>query len=112
MSEQVISRKTYTTVFLILMVLLALSVVAAGFDWGRWNTPVALGISGAKAVLIILFFMHLIHSSVLTRLVAFGGLLWLVVLFAFTLGDYQMRGWESAEPQQRKQRFLDRAKED
>ena len=34
-----------------------------------WNTPIALLIATIKAVLVILFFMHVIHSTRLTWVV-------------------------------------------
>ena len=41
------------------------------------NTPIALLIATIKAVLVILFFMHVIHSTRLTWVVVVGAFLWL-----------------------------------
>ncbi|HKS21696.1 MAG TPA: cytochrome C oxidase subunit IV family protein [Thermoanaerobaculia bacterium] len=57
------------------------------------NTPIALLIATAKAVLVILFFMHVIHSTRLTWVVVIGAFLWLGVLFVLTFADYLTRGW-------------------
>jgi cytochrome c oxidase subunit 4 len=89
------TRKGYTLVFLALMILLAVSLLAARLELGRWNTPVALAISAAKAVLVVLFFMHVYQSNRLTQLAAGAGLLWLTLLMLFTLSDYFSRGWRS-----------------
>jgi cytochrome c oxidase subunit 4 len=94
-SESTITRKGYTLVFVALMILLLISIVAARFELGRWNTPVALAISVAKAVLVVLFFMHVYQSNRLTQLAAAAGLLWLTLLMLFTLSDYFSRGWRS-----------------
>jgi cytochrome c oxidase subunit 4 len=89
------SRRGYTIVFLALMILLAISVVVTRFEWGAWNTPLALGISAAKAVLVVLFFMHVYESGRLVQLAAGAGLLWVALLILLTLSDYQSRGWRS-----------------
>jgi cytochrome c oxidase subunit 4 len=44
-------------------------------------------------LLVALFFMHVRHSTKLTRLVVLGGLLWLGILLLLTLGDVMSRGW-------------------
>jgi cytochrome c oxidase subunit 4 len=54
---------------------------------------VALGIASIKMLLVALFFMHVRHSSKLTKLVVAGGLLWLGILILFTLSDFFTRGW-------------------
>jgi cytochrome c oxidase subunit 4 len=93
MSEHhVTSLRTYTTIFVILIALTLLTVVTALQPLGHWHTPVALGIAFAKAVLVFLFFMHLLHSPKLVWLVAGGTMLWLAIMFALTLADYWTRG--------------------
>jgi cytochrome c oxidase subunit 4 len=89
------SRKGYTVVFAALMVLLAISIIVTRFDLGQWNMIVALTISIAKTLLVMLFFMHVYESSRLTKLAAGAGLLWLALLMLLTLSDYQTRGWRS-----------------
>jgi cytochrome c oxidase subunit 4 len=84
---------TYLLVFFALAVGTVLTVVAANHDLGMLNTPVALLIAGIKAVLVILFFMHVIHSTRLTWVVVIGSFLWLAVLFVLTFSDYLTRLW-------------------
>lgn len=86
------ARTTYTLVFVALMILLALSVIAAQFDLGDFNLVTALGISVAKAALIVTFFMHVGETLPITRLAALGGLLWLSIMVTLTLADYWTRG--------------------
>jgi cytochrome c oxidase subunit IV len=57
------------------------------------NTPIALLIAGIKAALVILFFMHVIHSTRLTWVVIIASFLWLGVLFVLTFADYLTRLW-------------------
>ena len=84
---------TYLLVFFALAIGTVLTVVAANYDLGIMNTPIALFIAGVKAVLVILFFMHVIHSTRLTWVVVIGSFLWLGVLFVLTLSDYLTRLW-------------------
>jgi cytochrome c oxidase subunit 4 len=83
----------YLLVFLALAVGTVLTVAASRFDLGMWNTPIALIIATIKAVLVILFFMHVIHSTRLTWVVIIGAFLWLGVLFVLTFADYLTRLW-------------------
>lgn len=55
------------------------------------HTPIAFGIAGAKAVLVLLFFMHLWESPRLIWLIAFGSLLWLAILISITFADVWTR---------------------
>ena len=84
----------YLLVFLALAVGTILTVAASRFDLGMWNTPIALVIATIKAVLVILFFMHVIHSTRLTWVVVIGAFLWLGVLFVLTFADYLTRMWQ------------------
>jgi cytochrome c oxidase subunit 4 len=83
----------YIVIFLALALGTVLTVAASRYDLGVWNTPIALIIATIKAVLVILFFMHVIHSTRLTWVVIIGSFLWLGVLFVLTFADYLTRGW-------------------
>jgi cytochrome c oxidase subunit 4 len=83
----------YIAVFLALAVGTIATYLASQVDFGMWNTPIALIIATIKAVLVILFFMHVIHSTRLTWVVIIAAFLWLGVLFVLTFADYLTRGW-------------------
>ena len=91
--HHVTSLGVYFAVFFALAGGTLLTWYASTVDLGIWNTPIALAIAAAKAVLVILFFMHVIHSSRLTWVVVIGSFLWLGVLFVLTFADYLTRGW-------------------
>ncbi|WP_244913919.1 cytochrome C oxidase subunit IV family protein, partial [Methylobacterium frigidaeris] len=74
-----------------LMALLALSVWAAYWPYGRIDTAVGFGIAGAKTALVALVFMQLKHASGLVRIVATSGLFWAAILFTLTLADVLSR---------------------
>ena len=93
--QHVVPKSTYYIVSVLLAVLLVLTVAAAKVDFGAWNVPIALAIAFAKAILIVLFFMHVRYGSPLVRLFAAGGFFWLLIMLAFILADVQARliGW-------------------
>jgi cytochrome c oxidase subunit IV len=83
----------YFVVFVALMVFTGLTVWAAYQHLGIWNTPVALGIATAKAVMVALIFMHLKSSPKLTALVVGSSILFLAILILITASDYLTRAW-------------------
>jgi cytochrome c oxidase subunit 4 len=85
--------RLYIAVFLALIVGTGLTVAAAKFDFGVLNNVVMLAIACTKALLVILFFMHVRWSSRLTWVVAAAGFFWLLILFGITMSDYLSRGW-------------------
>jgi cytochrome c oxidase subunit 4 len=88
----------YYTVFGALIVGTALTVGAAEVDLGALNNVVMLAIACTKALLVILFFMHVRWSSRLTWVVAASGFVWLLILFGITMTDYLTRGWVVGTP--------------
>jgi cytochrome c oxidase subunit 4 len=83
----------YFAVFAGLILLTLLTVAAARVNMGVMNTPVALLIATVKSVLVVLFFMHVIHSTRLTWVVILAAFLWLGVMFLLTFTDYLTRAW-------------------
>jgi cytochrome c oxidase subunit 4 len=92
-SDHIVSPRVYVGVFLALIVFTGLTVFAATVDLGLWNTPVALVIAVAKAMLVVLYFMHVKYSSRLVSLAIGGSILWLLLLIAGAGSDYLSRGW-------------------
>jgi cytochrome c oxidase subunit 4 len=54
---------------------------------------VAFAIATVKAVLVVLYFMHVKQASRLTKVFVVTGLAWLAILMALTLNDYLTRSW-------------------
>ncbi len=71
----------------------ALTVWASYVDLGLWNPVIALAIATTKAVLVVLFFMHVRYSTKLTKLTIFAGIFMFLVLISMTLTDYISRAW-------------------
>ena len=94
MIGHVLPKRTYWTVWVILMVLLALTIFAATMHLGRTvNIVIALTIAVVKALLVILFFMHVKYSSRLVWVYAAAGFVWFLIMVAFTMADYTSRDW-------------------
>ncbi|HEV7905710.1 MAG TPA: cytochrome C oxidase subunit IV family protein [Pyrinomonadaceae bacterium] len=94
MSEHIVSKKVYYVIFGALIVLTGLTVWVANIDLGseKLNTVVALAIAVTKAMLVVLYFMHVRYSSRLTWVVVAGGFLWLLIMVGLTMSDYLSRG--------------------
>ena len=93
MSGHVTPKSLYYWVFLALLVGTALTVLVAKFDLGPLNNIVMLTVACGKALLVVLYFMHVRWSTRLTWVVAGSGFFWLLILFGLTMGDYMSRGW-------------------
>ena len=93
MSEHITSPKVYIAIFLSLMVLTVVTILVAFQDLGPFNDIVALGIAITKATLVVLYFMHVRHSTPFTKLTVVSGFVWLIFLITLTLADYLTRGW-------------------
>jgi cytochrome c oxidase subunit 4 len=92
-SEKVTSPPTYFVVFAALVALTVLTVSVSFLELGSWHTPVGVGVGIVKALLVVLFFMHLWGSTRLTWLVVAAALFWFGILIALTLSDYLTRSW-------------------
>jgi cytochrome c oxidase subunit 4 len=93
MSGHVAPKRLYYLIFLALMIGTGLTVLVAKFDLGPLNNIVMLSVACTKALLVILYFMHVRWSSRLTWVVAGSGFFWLLILFSITMTDYMSRGW-------------------
>ena len=94
MAEVVVKRKTFVIVWAVLICLTILTAVASEIEMGQWNAPVAMAIAGTKALLVALFFMHLLYEhSKIVMVWAIAGLFWLSILLLLSMTDYVTRGF-------------------
>jgi cytochrome c oxidase subunit 4 len=91
-AEHVAPKSLYYMVFGALIVGTILTYAAARIDMGAFNNVVMLAIAVTKALLVILFFMHLKWGTRLTWLVAASGFFFLILLLT-TITDFLTRGW-------------------
>ena len=91
MTKHVTSETTYYLIFAALIALTLLTVGLSYVELGAFHLIVGLAIASTKAVLVILFFMHLLYSSRLSWTMFLSGLFWLGILLVLTLSDYLSR---------------------
>lgn len=91
--HHVMPIRVYLTIITILMVLTIVTVWVAFLDFGFLNTIIAVGIAVVKALLVVMYFMHLKYAAPVTRLFAGAGALFFIILIALTLSDYRSRDW-------------------
>jgi cytochrome c oxidase subunit IV len=92
-ADHVAPKSLYYAVFAALIVGTLLTYAAARIDMGPLNNIVMLSIALAKALLVILFFMHVRWGTRLTWLVVASGFFWLFIMFSITMTDFLTRGW-------------------
>jgi cytochrome c oxidase subunit 4 len=91
--HHVVPVKIYYGIFAILLVMTGITVAVAYVDLGRLNAVAALTIACFKALIVVLYFMHVKYSTRLIKLTVLAGLYWMGIIFALTLGDYLTRAW-------------------
>jgi cytochrome c oxidase subunit 4 len=92
MSEHILSSKLYYGIWAALLVLTLVTAGVATIDLGPFNTIVALVIATFKALLVVLFFMHVKYTSEkLTKMVIISSIFWLLILLLLSLADYGTR---------------------
>jgi len=91
--HHIVSPLEYFFVYIALIVGTILTVIAARLELGVFNPIVALGIASTKAVIVILFFMHVKYQSRLVKITVGAGFFTFLVLITMTLTDYMSRAW-------------------
>jgi cytochrome c oxidase subunit IV len=93
MTQHIVPRRVYYRVFATLLALTGLTVGVAFINLGPLNPIIALSIAVAKALLVILFFMHVRYSTHLIWIYVAAGIIWLGHLMLFSMIDYVTRTW-------------------
>lgn len=93
MNEQhhIISYRTLTTVWLVLLALTGLTVGVTRVELGGVKVAAALAVACAKAGLVIAVFMHMKYEGRLLRWLLFLALLTLAIFIGFTFFDVLYR---------------------
>jgi cytochrome c oxidase subunit 4 len=92
-THHIVTPRVYAMVFGTLLLFTALTVYAAFKDLGWANPVVALFIACFKAVIVILFFMHVKYQSRLIKMTIASGFFIFLALIVMTLSDYISRSW-------------------
>jgi cytochrome c oxidase subunit 4 len=91
--HHIVGPKTYAIIFVTLLTLTGITVAAAFVNLGILNPIVALAIASTKAVIVILFFMHVYYQSKLVKMTVAAGFFTFLILITMTLTDYISRAW-------------------
>ncbi len=94
MAGLVVSKKKYVAVWISLMFLTGLTAGLSLINLHQWSTVVAMVIAVVKALLVALFFMHLLYEKQnIVRVWATVAMFWLGILMLMTAADYLTRGF-------------------
>jgi len=91
--HHIVTPVQYAMVYGTLLFFTILTILAADWDMGIFNPIVALAIACTKAVIVILFFMHVKYQSNLIKMTVGAGFFTFLVLITMTLSDYVSRAW-------------------
>ena len=91
MGHHVISQRIYILIFVTLICLTLLTVDVAFYNLGFLNIYIALTIATCKALIVVLYFMHVRYSPRLTWIFAGAGVFWLLIMFVLMISDYATR---------------------
>ena len=91
MSSHIVPFKTYFNVILILLGLTVVTVLASLVDFGPFNFIIAMSIATAKAVLVLMYFMHLKYDDKTYWVIFLSGVFFLIIIFLFSLFDIVTR---------------------
>jgi cytochrome c oxidase subunit 4 len=93
MSEPITSVKTFTSVWIALLILTCITVGVAYLNLGAFSVVVALVIATIKSLLVALFFMEVRYSPAITKIVLVAGVFWLMIMLLLSLTDFASRSW-------------------
>ncbi len=98
MTHPTVPLRLYIGIFAALILLTGLTVFIGFFDLGGGrlhaaNAIAAITIAVTKALLVVLYFMHVRYSSRLTWIFVGAGVFWFAILIVLLLTDYLSRGW-------------------
>jgi len=86
------SSKFYYAIWIALLCLTVITAAVSFVNLGPFNTVIALVIATSKALLVVLFFMHVKYTSEkLTKTVIVAAVFWLLLLLALSMADYTTR---------------------
>ncbi|MCD6679889.1 MAG: Caa(3)-type oxidase subunit IV [Burkholderiaceae bacterium] len=89
--EVLASARTPAAALLVLLVLLAINIGCAWLPLGAYRPLIAVLLSVAMTLVLMIFCMHLRHASATLRLTAAAGFFWLSILIALSLTDFLAR---------------------
>ncbi len=89
--HHILPVKTYVLTLLTLLVLTAITVLVARFDFGALNIVVAMGVAMIKASIVLLIFMGMRWEKGISWVLLLSGLSALILFFLLTFSDIAYR---------------------
>ena len=89
--HHIIPLRVYLIVFFILLLMTALTVITAQYNFGSFNIILALLIASFKSSLVLLFFMHLYYDNKINLIFILGSVLFLAIFIGITMIDTNQR---------------------
>ncbi len=81
----------YVVTWFALLILTAITVTAAGFDFGKMSVTVAMAIATVKASIVLAWFMHLKYEGKLFHVMVWLTLVTLAIFIGLTFTDVLFR---------------------
>lgn len=89
--KHIIGYKTFILTYVALLILTVITVLISRINLGYLNILVAMLVATSKALLVILFFMHLKYEDKLFKMMVFIAFLILAIFISFTFFDVAYR---------------------
>ena len=90
-SAHIVAYKTYVYVWVALLLLLAATIAAAKIEFSKYRVLVNLLIASVKAILVLMFFMHLKYEGYFLKSLVVLTLAALTAIIALTFSDVWFR---------------------
>ena len=87
----IVPKKIFLKIFIALLVLTFITVFVTRFDFGEFNTVVAMVVASIKAFLVAMFFMHLKYENKILWVYAAFPLILLSILIGGVFMDNPFR---------------------
>lgn len=86
-THHVIPIPVYVGVLVVLLIGTVITVWVAQYDFGAWNTIIAMLVATIKASFVLGFFMHLKYDNMMNRVIFGSGFFFLLLLISFSAAD-------------------------
>lgn len=92
------SVRAYVATWAALVALAAASFGLSFLHLGGWAMPAAVAIAAAKALLVALFFMHLVRAQASVRLAGAAAVVFIAILIGLVVADVVTRDGPALVP--------------
>lgn len=89
--HHIVGYKLFTKIWVVLLILTAVTVLVAQVDLGYFNVIVALTVASTKALFVILYFMHLKYEPGVFKIMVIICFVTLAIFIGLTFFDVAYR---------------------